>query len=67
MLKSVNKQGEEMKKIRKTGWIVTGVLCVLMIGLLIAYIATDGTYGLEQPVSAYAHQAFDYVKNLKKM
>ncbi len=38
---------EKIIKFRKAGWIITGILTVLMIGLLVAYIATGGTYGLE--------------------
>ena len=43
---------EKIKNFRKKGWIIAGVLGVITIGLLIAYIATDGTYGLDTNVSA---------------
>ena len=38
----------KIAKYRKAGWIATAVLAVLMVAMLIAYIATDGTYGLDQ-------------------
>ena len=43
---------EKMKKIRKIGWIVTGILGAITIAMLVAYIVTDGTYGLPEDVSS---------------
>lgn len=53
---------EKIKKFRKTGWIITAVLGVITVGLLVAYILTDGTYGLEQPVSSAVSAAVLKVK-----
>ena len=43
---------EKIIKFRKAGWIITGVLTVLMIGLLVAYVVTGGTYGLDSETTA---------------
>lgn len=51
---NLNTQNTEVKaepkiaKYRKAGWIATAILAALMVVMLIAYIATDGTYGLDQ-------------------
>ena len=38
----------KIAKYRKVGWIATAILGVLAIGMLVAYVATGGTYGMEQ-------------------
>lgn len=46
---SIEQKAEpKIAKYRKIGWIATAVLTVLMLAMLIAYVATGGTYGLEQ-------------------
>ena len=53
---------DKLKKFRKTGWIITAILGAITVGLLIAYIATDGTYGLDtNEVSSAAKAAMQSV------
>lgn len=38
---------EKIAKNRKAGWIAAAIMTVLMLIMLVAYIVTDGTYGLD--------------------
>ena len=64
---NLNTQNTEVKtepkiaKYRKAGWIATAILGVLMIAMLIAYIATGGTYGLDQGTAETAVAAIKAV------